>query len=116
MVVCKDQLEKLNAAHRAGPEVAATGSNVISAVEPEITALLSGKSYDQLVQLQRQIQAKLGSGEPVDVDYWEGLLKSLLVWKSKVPLSMPYSSVQFNPISFSGQAEESARSSRPESP
>lgn len=34
-----------------------------------------------------QIQGKLGSGEPIDVDYWEGLLKKLIVWKAKVCLS-----------------------------
>ena len=81
MVVCKDQLDRLRAARLEG------GNAIASAqVESEISSLLSGKTYDQLVQLQRQIQAKLGSGEPVDVDYWEGLLKSLLVWKAKVRL------------------------------
>jgi hypothetical protein len=73
MVVCKDRLDQLHSTN--------IGSN---AVESDISALLSGKTYDQLSQLQRQIQAKLSSGEPVDVDYWEGLLKSLLVWKAKV--------------------------------
>ena len=82
MVVCKDRLEKLTVTHRA--ESSAAGASVNSAVEDEITMLLQGKSYEQLVSLQRQIQGKLGSGEPIDVDYWEGLLKSLLVWKSKV--------------------------------
>lgn len=60
------------------------GVEAAAAVESDITALLQGKSYDHLVALQRQIQAKLSSGEPVDTDYWEGLLKKLLVWKSKV--------------------------------
>jgi hypothetical protein len=73
MVVCKDRLDHLHAS-----------SISAGAVESDISALLSGKTYDQLTQLQRQIQTKLSSGEPVDVDYWEGLLKSLLVWKSKV--------------------------------
>jgi len=77
MVVCKDRIEKINANERMGVEAAA-------AVEADITALLSGKSYDHLVILQKHIQAKLASGEPVDIDYWEGLLKKLLVWKAKV--------------------------------
>jgi len=80
MVVCKDRLERLRANVRMGPDAQSANA----AVETEISTLLSGKSYDQLVALQRQVQAKLGSGEPVDTDYWEGLLKSLLVWKSKV--------------------------------
>lgn len=77
MVVCKDRLDRIKSDQRLGREAAA-------AVEADITALLQGKSYDHLLALQRQIQAKLTSGEPVDTDYWEGLLKKLLVWKSKV--------------------------------
>lgn len=81
MVVCKDRLDRIKANQRMGTEAAA-------AVESDITALLSGKSYDHLVTLQKQIQAKLTSGEPVDIDYWEGLLKKLLVWKAKVQWSL----------------------------
>lgn len=77
MVVCKDRLDRNKMNERMGVEAAA-------AVEGDINALLSGKSYDHLVVLQQQIQNKLTSGEPVDVDYWENLLKKLLVWKAKV--------------------------------
>jgi hypothetical protein len=77
IVVCKDRLDRIKATERMGFEAAA-------AVDADITALLSGKSYDHLVTLQKQIQAKLASGEPVDTDYWEGLLKKLLVEKAKV--------------------------------
>ncbi|KZT20735.1 hypothetical protein NEOLEDRAFT_1140254 [Neolentinus lepideus HHB14362 ss-1] len=79
MVVCKDRLDRIKADQRMGVEAAA-------AVEAQVNALLSGKSYDHLVALQKQIQAKLTSGEPVDVDYWENLLKKLLVWKAKAKL------------------------------
>ena len=77
MVVCKDRIDRKRDDKRIGREAA----DVNAAVEADITALLQGKTYDQLVALQRQIQAKLSSGEPLDTDYWEGLLKSLLVWK-----------------------------------
>ncbi|KAI0774322.1 mid region of cactin-domain-containing protein [Fomes fomentarius] len=79
MVVTKDALERIKASQRMGAAAAA-------AVEADITALLRGKSYEHLVQLQRQIQNKLASGEPIDVEYWEGLLKKLLVWKAKAKL------------------------------
>jgi hypothetical protein len=79
MVVCKDRLDRIKSDQRLGREAAA-------AVEADVTALLQGKSYEHLLALQRQIQAKLTSGEPVDTDYWEGLLKKLLVWKSKAKL------------------------------
>lgn len=83
MVVCKDHLDRIKSDQRLGREAAA-------AVEADITSLLQGKSYDHLLALQRQVQAKLTSGEPVDTDYWEGLLKKLLVWKSKVRYAMIY--------------------------
>ena len=77
MVVVKDQLDRIKQNERLGVEAAA-------AVEADITALLRGKSYDHLVAIQKSVQAKLTSGEPIDVEYWEGLLKKLLVWKAKV--------------------------------
>jgi len=79
MVVCKDRLDRIQKNERMGVEAAAV-------VESDISTLLSGKTYDDLVALQRRIQEKLTSGEPVDTDYWEGLLKKLLVWKAKVSL------------------------------
>ncbi|KAF9452197.1 hypothetical protein P691DRAFT_831117 [Macrolepiota fuliginosa MF-IS2] len=79
MVVCKDYLERIKANDRIGFEAAA-------AVENEVTALLAGKSYDDLASLQRKIQDKLTSGEPIDTDYWENLLQKLLVWKAKAKL------------------------------
>lgn len=79
MVVCKDRLERIRANDHLGFEAAA-------AVADEVTALLVGKTYDQLTALQRRIQDKLTSGEPIDTDYWENLLQKLLVWKAKVYL------------------------------
>lgn len=76
MVVCKDRLDKIK-----GISTAAAAT-----VESDVTALLAGKSYEHLATLQKQIQAKLASGEPVDTDYWEALLKKLIVWKAKAKL------------------------------
>lgn len=77
MVVVKDALDRIKQNKRLGMEAAA-------AVESDITALLRGKTYDHLVALQKQIQNKLGSGEPIDAEYWENLLKKVIVWKAKV--------------------------------
>lgn len=121
MIICKDRLEKLDLATKAAPEASAKARDVNSAVESEITQLLQGKTHEQLVQLQRQIQAKLGSGEPIDVDYWEGLLKSLLVWKARVS-SDPQTRTFCTYCqliwcdNFSGHTQEYARSSCDESP
>jgi hypothetical protein len=77
MVVCKDRIERNQQRQQMGVEAAAV-------VESDIANLLAGKSYEHLVTLQRQIQAKLASREPMDVEYWEGLLKKLLVYKAQV--------------------------------
>lgn len=88
MVVRKDRVERIKAGQRLGVEAAAV-------VENDIAALLSGKTYNELASLQRQIQDKLTSGEPVDTDYWEALLKKILVWKAKVSIGRPF--VYFDP-------------------
>lgn len=77
MVVCKDRVERIQQRQQMGVEAAAV-------VESDIANLLAGKSYEHLVTLQRQIQAKLASNEPLDVEYWEGLLKKVLVYKAQV--------------------------------
>ncbi|KIO31016.1 hypothetical protein M407DRAFT_141171 [Tulasnella calospora MUT 4182] len=86
MVVCKDRLEKLREENRLGPEAAAAAARANVAVEREITTLLQGRSYEQLNLLQRQVQGKLSSGEPIDTEYWENLLKNIIVWKAKAKL------------------------------
>ena len=83
MVVCKDWLEKLKSNRDRNLDATA-------AVQNDVSAILNGKSLEQLSQLKRSIQAKLGSGEPIDVDYWESLLKNLLVWKSKVEFNTSF--------------------------
>lgn len=77
MVVCKDRIERNKQRQQIGAEAAAV-------VESDIANLLAGKSYEHLVTLQRQVQMKLASREPMDVEYWEGLLKKLLVYKAQV--------------------------------
>lgn len=105
MVVTKDALERVKASRRMGAAAAA-------AVESDISALLQGKSYDHLVQLQKQIQAKLLSGEPIDTDYWENLLQKLLVWKAKVGSKVHhiYGMLNISP----GQASDIPRGRRPQ--
>lgn len=65
------------------------GARAAASVEEDVNRLLAGKTYDHLVALQKQIQSKLTSGEPIDTDYWENLLNKLLVWKAKVGVQQP---------------------------
>ena len=83
LLVCASALETRRSERRLGQ---AYGEHVraAEAMKQEFTALLRGKSQAQLGQLQSQVQRKLTSGEPIDVEYWENLLKELIVWKAKV--------------------------------
>jgi Conserved mid region of cactin len=84
-VICRDRRQKTKA---AAPE-----GRVVSSVASDVDKLLSPKSFEELVKLEKQIEKKLRSNEPIDVDYWEQLLRSLLVWKAKAKLKQLYSAV-----------------------
>jgi hypothetical protein len=84
-IICADREKKLRA---AGPE-----RRAVSSVESDIDKLLKSKTYDQLGTLEGQIRAKLDSDEPIDTDYWQQLLDSLLVWKAKAKLKKVYEDV-----------------------
>ncbi|KAF2458435.1 mid region of cactin-domain-containing protein [Lineolata rhizophorae] len=77
-IICKDRLQRSRA---SAPE-----ARGIQAVSANIDRLLSPKSYEDLEKLEAQIKQKLASNEPIDVDYWEHLLQSLLVFKAKAKL------------------------------
>ncbi|KIW89845.1 uncharacterized protein Z519_09274 [Cladophialophora bantiana CBS 173.52] len=77
-IICKDRQKKLRA---SGPE-----GRAMSSVATDIDKLLAPKTYEQLEVLEGQIRTKLDSNEPIDTDYWQQLLDSLLVWKAKAKL------------------------------
>lgn len=83
LIVSSASLENLRNERSIGTTAFAAQSRANASVKAQITQVLAGKSYDQLVALQGQVQRKLSSGAPVDVEYWEGLLKELIVWKAK---------------------------------
>lgn len=87
LIVSSASLESLRDERAIGVSAYAAQARQNENVKIEITRLLQGKTYDQLVALQQQVQRKLTSGEPVDVEYWESLLKELIVWKAKAKLS-----------------------------
>jgi len=65
----------------------------VNSVAADIDRILSMKSLGDLVTLEKQIVAKLASNEPIDVDYWNQLLRSLRIWKAKASLKQVYASV-----------------------
>jgi len=47
---------------------------------------MENKTYNQLCKLEEQVKQKLSDGGPIDVEYWEVLLKALVVWKAKAKI------------------------------
>ncbi|KAH8813087.1 mid region of cactin-domain-containing protein [Xylogone sp. PMI_703] len=84
-IICNDRRQKLKP---QGPDGRAVGS-----VAADVDKLLGPKTYEQLEALEKQIRAKLKSNEPIDEDYWQQLLRSLLVWKAKARLKKVYQSL-----------------------
>ncbi|KAG0325958.1 hypothetical protein BGZ99_010331 [Dissophora globulifera] len=80
LIVCEDKLTELDPAR-------ATQSVVAPHIAQDIAVKLAGKTHEELTLLQGQIQRKLAAGGAIDVDYWEALLKTLIVWKAKAKLN-----------------------------
>lgn len=86
IVVCDDKLADLRAAAGEVTHEAGIRSRIDPSVKADMDAMLSSKTHAQLLGLQEQVRQKLRSGEPVDVEYWEGLLKAIIVWRAKAKL------------------------------
>ena len=59
----------------------------------DIDKVLEPKSLGQLLQLEKQVDQKLNSSEPIDEDYWEQLLVRIGVYKAKAQLSRIHASI-----------------------
>ncbi|KAH7001410.1 mid region of cactin-domain-containing protein [Ilyonectria destructans] len=88
--LCADRKSKLNPQGRE--------ERVVSSVSDDIDKILAPKTHDQLEGLEKQIKAKLQSNEDIDTDYWEQLLRSLLVWKARAKLNQVYEAIKTSRI------------------
>lgn len=77
-VICLDRLASLKGTIR--------GARGVGAVTADVDRMFNTKSYEDLEKLEGQIRGKLDSDEDIDMDYWEHLLKTLLLWKAKAKL------------------------------
>src|SRR6266849_5432303 len=84
-VICQD--------HRGKSKESAPEGRAVSSVAGDVDKLFGVKSLEELQALENQIVNKLGSNEPIDVDYWNELLRSLRVWKAKASLKRIYGDV-----------------------
>jgi hypothetical protein len=85
LIICNDRRLKLKP---LGPE-----GRAVSSVAADVDKIMAPKSYEQLEALEGQIKAKLRANKDIDVDYWEQMLSSLLIWKAKAKLKKVYQSV-----------------------
>ncbi|EMC99521.1 hypothetical protein BAUCODRAFT_119101 [Baudoinia panamericana UAMH 10762] len=58
----------------------------VSSIAGDLDKLLGPKTLADLEKLETQVEAKLASNEPIDTDYWEHLLRSLLTYKAKAKM------------------------------
>ena len=84
-VICKDYQMKLAPTMSHGRST--------KSVSADVDRLLSPKTLTQLEGLEKQISTKLQSNEPIDVEYWEHLLESVAVYKSRAELDAVYKSI-----------------------
>ena len=84
-MICKDYQDKLAPAASRGRSA--------SSVSADVDRLLSPKTLTELENLEKQISGKLQSNEPIDVEYWEQLLRSVGVYKSRAELNTVYKSI-----------------------
>lgn len=78
LTLCSDRRTKLQGNDHEG--------RAVSSVSSDVDRILGPKTFEQLESLEKQIKAKLQSDEQIDTDYWQGLLRNLLVYKAKAKL------------------------------
>lgn len=84
-MICNDYQDRL--------APAASRGYLISSVSADVDRLLSPKTLAELENLEKQISRKLQSNEPIDVEYWEQLLRNVAVYKSRAELNTVYRNI-----------------------
>lgn len=71
LLLCNERRMARGRAERLDPSIAA-----------ETDALLADKTDAELLELQTSIRTKLASGEPLEVEYWESMLRRIVSWRA----------------------------------
>ncbi|ORY26120.1 hypothetical protein LY90DRAFT_427243 [Neocallimastix californiae] len=79
LIICDEEISK----HKS---IGGPTTGISDGIEDEIHHLMENKTYNQLCKLEEQVKQKLSDGGPIDVEYWEVLLKALVVWKAKAKI------------------------------
>lgn len=96
MVVCdweiaearkRDALDRARVRGEQPPtELLAEERGLHASIDEEVRSLLQGKTYNELYELQCQIESQMLSGTAKVVEYWEAVLKRLQIYKAKARL------------------------------
>lgn len=84
--VCRDELRKLKKEDRRYSDQMDRRESINSSVNQDVEGIFISKTYSQLVQLHKQINQKIASGDAVDIGYWETLLHQLKAYMAKARL------------------------------
>ncbi|KAJ1978114.1 hypothetical protein H4R35_002028 [Dimargaris xerosporica] len=85
LIVCQDKLHH-QTQRQPQQQQLASFSDPLGPLADRVHAMFDGKSQSELVTLRDQIERKLASREPLDVEYWEQLLQVLKVYMAKETL------------------------------
>lgn len=94
LLICDDKLASLRA------EQSQFTPSLDPAVQQKMSDMLASKSEEQLLQLQSSVEDKLASGEPVDVEYWELLLRKIVAALARERLRAVHKVVLANRIEY----------------
>ncbi|XP_031563936.1 cactin-like [Actinia tenebrosa] len=83
-MICKDELQKLR--KQLHSEQLDRREGIHTAVHSDVASIFKGKTYTQLIALEKQIYSKISSGDAVDIGYWESLLQQLKIHMAKARL------------------------------
>ena len=90
-MICDERLRRASGTDRE--------DRPVESVSTDVHRLLIPKSPSELADLGRQVQQKLDSDEPIDVEYWEHLLQSISFFKARAELKRFYNSITSKPRS-----------------
>ena len=111
MEICQYHLDQLR-----DPDHAEGGRLFDRDVDHAAGKIVSGLSLQRLVELDNKTNAMLRSGQPVDGEFWDLVLKKIQVEKAVVSLDLNFTLHIFKAQCFLGQAQLDPRSGPDESP
>ncbi|XP_048584060.1 cactin isoform X2 [Nematostella vectensis] len=89
-IICKDEIKKLR---KQTENYNDRRESIHTAVHSDVDKIFKGKTYSQLIALEKQIFQKISSGDAVDIGYWESLLQQLKAYMAKARLREKHQSM-----------------------